>query len=94
MTQDGPISMQVMWLDEILETVAEFGAASLGLVAWELSLPEEELAPAWAHAVSTGLLRPAGAGIHAAATSTWETPYTLATEVRVAARSPAPDGSR
>ncbi len=93
MTQDGLTSMQVAWLDEILETVREFGAASLGLVAWELSLGEEELAPAWAHAVRTGLLRRAGTALQAGATA-WETPYTLATEVRVAAGSPAPDGSR
>ncbi len=35
---------------------AEFGSASLELVAWELSLPERELARAWAHAIGRGLI--------------------------------------
>ena len=82
------------WLDEILKTVQEFGAASLGLVAWELSLPEEELAPAWAHAIRTGLLRPVGAGGHAPAVGAGETSYTLASEACEPAQSPDPDGSR
>jgi hypothetical protein len=85
---------QLDWLEEILDTVREFGAASLGLVAWELSLSEEELAPAWAHAIRTGLLRPVGAGMHAPAVVAGETTYTLATEAREPARSPNPDGSR
>jgi hypothetical protein len=87
-------SMQVAWLDEILETVSEFGAASLGLVAWELSLAEDELAAAWAHAIRSGLLRPLGGGMHATATDPAETPYALATEARPAAPFPAPEGSR
>lgn len=86
--------MQLAWLDEILDTVREFGAASLGLVAWELSLPEEDLAPAWAYAIRTGLLRPVGAGMHAPAHDETETNYMLATEDRGAARAPDPDGSR
>jgi hypothetical protein len=63
-------------------------------VAWELSLPEEELAPAWAYAIRTGLLRPVGGGMHAAAHDEAETTYMLATEDRGAARSPDPGGSR
>ncbi len=94
MTQVRSDSMQVAWLEEVLETVREFGAASLGLVAWELSLTEEELAPAWAYAIRTGLLRTVGGGMHAAASDEAETPYTLTTETRTAASSPAPDGSR
>jgi hypothetical protein len=86
-------SMQVAWLDEILETVREFGAASLGLVAWELSLEEEELAPAWAYAIQSGLLWPVGAGMHATASDAAETPYTLATERLRSAQSPTPEGS-
>jgi hypothetical protein len=86
--------MQLDWLDEILDTVQEFGAASLGLVAWELSLQEEELAPAWAYAIRTGLLRPVGAGMHAPAGDVVETSYTLATDDREAAPFPEPDGSR
>ncbi len=43
-------------MGEVLETVAEFGSASLELVAWELSLPEHELARAWAHAIGRGLI--------------------------------------
>ena len=86
--------MQLDWLEEILDTVQEFGAASLGLVAWELSLPEEELAPAWAHAIRTGLLRPVGAGMHAPAGDEPEATYMLATGDCQAARSPDPDGSR
>jgi hypothetical protein len=86
--------MQLAWLDEILDTVREFGAASLGLVAWELSLPEEELAPAWAYAIRTGLLRPVGAGLHAPADDEAETNYMLATEDRGATPSPDPGGSR
>ena len=85
--------MEIAWLDEILETVREFGAASLGLVAWELSLPEEDLAPAWAYAIRTGLLQPVGAGLHAPAGDSAETAYTLATEDCEPARSPDPDGS-
>jgi hypothetical protein len=86
--------MQLDWLDEILDTVQEFGAASLGLVAWELSLWEEELAPAWAYAIRTGLLRPVGAGMHAPAGDGAEAPYTLVTDDREPARFPEPDGSR
>jgi hypothetical protein len=48
------------WLGEILSTVAEFGSASLGLVAWELCLPEEALHPAWRQALAEGLIEDAG----------------------------------
>ncbi len=44
------------WLVEILGTIDEFGSASLGLVAWELSLDEGEIEPAWEEALRTGLI--------------------------------------
>ena len=91
--------MQPKWLEEILETVREFGAASLGLVAWELSLPEEDLAPAWAHAIRTGLLRPVGGGMHAPASDEVEDTYSLASDEAVTEEWPAarfrdPDDTR
>ena len=46
-------------LDDVLETIREFGSASLGLVAWELCLPEQELRPLWQRALREGLIRPA-----------------------------------
>ena len=54
----GPVSLQ-----QVLEVGAEFdtsGGASLGLVAWELCVDEELVAPAWQQAISHGLMRPAG----------------------------------
>jgi len=53
-----PVSIQ-----QVLEVAAEFddfGGASLGLVAWELCVDEQLVAPAWQQATSHGLLRPAG----------------------------------
>ena len=53
-----PVSLQ-----QVIEVVAEFddlGGASLGLVAWELCVDEELVAPAWQQAISHGLMRPAG----------------------------------
>jgi hypothetical protein len=49
-------SAEVSWLREFLETVDEFGRASLGLVAWELSLEEDVLRPALQYALTRGLL--------------------------------------
>lgn len=49
-------SPEVPWLREFLQTVHEFGRASLGLVAWELSLAEDLLQPALQYAVTGGLL--------------------------------------
>jgi hypothetical protein len=40
----------------ILAVVDEFGEASLGLVAWELSLDESELVATWRRALDEGLL--------------------------------------
>jgi hypothetical protein len=45
---------------EVLSEFDTFGGGSLGLVAWELGLPEDALAPAWAKAIREGLLEPAG----------------------------------
>jgi hypothetical protein len=53
-----PVSLQ-----QVLEVVAEFddfGGASLGLVAWEMCVDEQLAADAWQHAISDGLIRPAG----------------------------------
>jgi hypothetical protein len=57
-----PVSLQ-----QVLEIVAEFddcGGASLGLVAWELCVDEELVAPAWQQAISHGWIRPAGRDPH------------------------------
>jgi hypothetical protein len=54
----GPLSLR-----QVLEVVAEFddyGGASLGLVAWELSVGDEQVAAAWRQAISQGLMTPAG----------------------------------
>jgi hypothetical protein len=48
------------WLHEVLETIGGFGTASLGLVAWELSLPEQELDAAWRAAERDRLIRHVG----------------------------------
>jgi hypothetical protein len=45
-------------LEDVLETVGEFGMASRDLVAWEFALDEGELAEVWDQAVGEGLLRP------------------------------------
>jgi hypothetical protein len=47
----------------MLEVVGEFdqsGGASLGLVAWELSVEEEQVLEAWKQGQAEGLLKPAG----------------------------------
>ncbi len=48
------------WLPELLETLAEFGTASLELVAWELSLSEAALLEAKLYAFAQGLIEVAG----------------------------------
>jgi hypothetical protein len=50
-------SREVKWLDETIAIIGEFGSASIGLVAWELSLDESELEPAWEQARRDGLIR-------------------------------------
>jgi hypothetical protein len=45
-------------LDEVLGVVAEFGQASLELVAWELGVPVEVVHPVWRRALDEGLLGP------------------------------------
>jgi hypothetical protein len=47
----------------LLEVMADFdesGGASMGLVAWELYVPEQDVAVAWDQAVVNGWLQPAG----------------------------------
>jgi hypothetical protein len=45
---------------QVLDAVSEFGAASLGLVAWEYDLPESAVAHAWAAAISQQLIQGVG----------------------------------
>jgi hypothetical protein len=47
-------------LDDVLETVQEFGAASLELVAWEFCLAADALEGVWRQAVQRGLISPVG----------------------------------
>ena len=54
------VSAVAPWLAELLETVEEFGTASVELVAWELSLPEAALASARDHAIAHGLIEVVG----------------------------------
>ncbi len=55
-----PEPTEAPWLGAILETIGDFGEASVGLVAWELSLPEQALAAAWRQAVSQRLIEEVG----------------------------------
>jgi hypothetical protein len=51
-----PISVQ-----ELLELLADFdkdGGASVGEVAWDFCVAEEQVAAAWSRATSDGLMRP------------------------------------
>ena len=57
-----PISVQ--WILEVVGDFDESGGASLGLVAWELSLDEERVLDAWEQAQADGLIRPAGNDLH------------------------------
>jgi hypothetical protein len=50
-------------LQAVLQVVAEFdeyGGASVGLIAWELSVDEWLVAEAWEQATTRGLIAPAG----------------------------------
>ncbi len=47
-------------VSEVLGAIAEFGLASVGLVAWELCLPEEAVTPTFGEALSGGLIEPVG----------------------------------
>jgi hypothetical protein len=59
-------------LRDVLETVAEFGEASGGLVAWDLCVSEDELRPIWDQAVGERLIEPVRR-----CDETGETMYTL-----------------
>jgi hypothetical protein len=76
-TLEPPVCDGAITLEEILETVREFGSASLGLVAWEFSLDDSELIGVWDLAVGEGLLRLVG---HSQGTG--EQMYALATPGR------------
>jgi hypothetical protein len=54
------VSAVAPWLAELLETVEDFGTASVELVAWELSLPEAALARARDQAIAHGLIEMVG----------------------------------
>jgi hypothetical protein len=71
-------------LEDVLETVEEFGSASLDLIAWEFSVPVAELAELWDQAVGAGLLRLAGSRDGAG-----EQMYARATPGHVAQRTSA-----
>jgi len=58
--EEAPEWPEAEWLPEILDTIHEFGTASLELVAWELSLSEAVLQPAWYQAVERRLIESAG----------------------------------
>jgi hypothetical protein len=79
--------LKAPWLGDVLDTIAEFGEASIGLVAWELCLPVEALAPAWRQAVSERLIEEVGR-----CTQTAELQYRLAPfpAVRSSASRPGP----
>ena len=47
-------------LTDVLEVIEQFGLASIGLVAWELFLDEEDLVPAWRDLAAAGLLERVG----------------------------------
>jgi hypothetical protein len=48
------------WFSDVLEAIEQFGLASIGLVAWELFLGEEELVPAWREAKAMGVIERVG----------------------------------
>jgi hypothetical protein len=55
--------MSQISVQKVLEVVGDFdqtGGASLGLVAWELSIDEERVIDAWEQAQANGLIKPAG----------------------------------
>ena len=79
------------WFEDALEAIDQFGLASIGLVAWELSLAEEDLVPAWRDAAILGLVERVGrcpytrepmyrlAGAAAASTATFAGPRAVTT---------------
>ncbi len=73
-----PGSPDPPWFNAVLEVIEQFELASIGLVAWELFLGEDELVPAWRQAMSTGLIERVG-----------RCPYTREPMYRLADREPA-----
>jgi hypothetical protein len=47
-------------LEAVVETIEEFGSASIELVAWELSLPTESVDGVWERAVERHLIEKVG----------------------------------
>jgi diguanylate cyclase (GGDEF)-like protein/PAS domain S-box-containing protein len=60
----GASSGQRPTLEDLLRTVAEFGEASVGLVAWEFLIAEDEVAPLWQSARRLRLIQPGGHDPH------------------------------
>jgi hypothetical protein len=79
-----PVGDCIVSLDDVLETVEEFGSASLDLIAWEFSVPVAELTELWDQVVGAGLLRPVGSS-----QGTGEQMYAIATPGRAAQRTSA-----
>ena len=53
-------SSDVRSVVDVVYEFDRFGGASLELVAWELSLPDDALAPGWEEALRRGFLELAG----------------------------------
>jgi hypothetical protein len=81
---ESPVGECPVSLEDVLETVEEFGSASLDLIAWEFSVPAAELAAVWDQAVGEGLLRLVGSLKGAG-----EQMYAIATPGHVAQRTSA-----
>ena len=81
---ESPEGESAVSLEDVLETVEEFGSASLGLIAWEFSVPVTDLVELWDQAVGAGLLRPVGSRDGAG-----EQMYATATPGHVAQRTSA-----
>jgi hypothetical protein len=65
--------LDTVGLEDVVETVREFGVASIELVAWELSLPTSSIDPSWTRAVERRLITEVGSD-----PGTGESMFTLA----------------
>jgi hypothetical protein len=54
--------ISVLQLLEVLARFDEFGGASAGLVAWDVFVDEQDVRPAWEHAIAEGWLNLSGRG--------------------------------
>lgn len=53
-------SPEAPWFHEVLDAIGQFELASIGLIAWEHFLGEEELVPAFRQATDSGLIERVG----------------------------------